>query len=83
MTDEKRTGAAGPYAAAGARALPRTFSALRHRDFRLVWIGAFVSTSGTWMQTLAQSWVVLEITGSAFYLGVDAFLATVPMILFS
>lgn len=35
------------------------------------------------MQTIAQAWVVLEITGSAFWLGVDAFLATVPMILFS
>lgn len=61
----------------------RTFRALRSRDFRLVWISAFLSTTGTWMQALAQSWVVLEITGSAFWLGVDAFLATFPMILFS
>lgn len=59
------------------------FHAFRYRDFRLVWIGAFTSTTGTWMQTVAQSWVVLSITGSAFYLGVDAFLATLPMILFS
>lgn len=59
------------------------FQAFRYRDFRLVWIGAFTSTTGTWMQTVAQSWVVLSITGSAFYLGLDAFLATLPMILFS
>ncbi|MBW3563786.1 MAG: MFS transporter [Acidobacteria bacterium] len=59
------------------------FLALRHRDFRLVWIGAFISTTGTWMQTIAQAWVVLSMTGSAFYLGLDAFLATLPMILFS
>lgn len=59
------------------------FQAFRYRDFRLMWIGAFTSTTGTWMQTVAQSWVVLSITGSAFYLGVDAFLATLPMILFS
>jgi len=63
--------------------LRRTFSALRYRDFRLVWIGAFISTTGTWMQVIAQSWVVLDMTGSAFYLGVDAFLSTFPMILFS
>ncbi|MCA1734430.1 MAG: MFS transporter, partial [Acidobacteria bacterium] len=50
--------------------LRRTFSALRYRDFRLVWIGAFISTTGTWMQVIAQSWVVLDMTGSAFYLGI-------------
>lgn len=61
----------------------RTFRGFRYRDFRLVWTGAFISTTGTWMQTVAQSWVVLTLTGSAFYLGVDAFLATLPMILFS
>lgn len=48
-----------------------------------MWIGALLSTTGTWMQTVAQSWVVLSLTKSAFYLGLDAFLATSPMILFS
>src|SRR5947208_9011782 len=61
----------------------RTFSALRYRDFRLLWFGAFTSTTGTWMQTVAQSWVVLSMTNSAFLLGVDGFLATGPMLLFS
>jgi predicted MFS family arabinose efflux permease len=64
-------------------ALRRTFSALAYRDFRLLWFGAFTSTTGTWMQTVAQSWVVLNITGSAFLLGVDGFLATGPMLFFS
>jgi predicted MFS family arabinose efflux permease len=63
--------------------LARTFSALHYRDFRLLWIGAFTSTTGTWMQTIAQSWVVLSLTNSAFLLGVDGFLATGPMLLFS
>jgi MFS family permease len=63
--------------------LARTFSALRYRDFRLLWLGAFTSTTGTWMQTVAQSWLVLSMTGSAFLLGVDGFLATGPMLLFS
>lgn len=48
-----------------------------------MWIGAVTSTTGTWMQTVAQSWVVLSLTGSALYLGADAFLATFPMIIFS
>ncbi|MEO8216670.1 MAG: MFS transporter [Acidobacteriota bacterium] len=61
----------------------RMFSALHYRDFRLLWGGAFVSTTGTWMQTVAQSWVVLSMTGSALLLGFDAFLATLPMIFFS
>ncbi|HEV7765768.1 MAG TPA: MFS transporter [Thermoanaerobaculia bacterium] len=63
--------------------LSRTFSALRYRDFRLLWFGAFLSTTGTWMQTIAQGWLVLEMTNSAFLLGVDGFLATGPMIIFS
>jgi MFS family permease len=63
--------------------LARTFSALHYRDFRLLWIGAFLSTTGTWMQTVAQGWVVLEMTDSAFLLGVDGFLSTGPMLVFS
>lgn len=64
-------------------ALARTFSALRYRDFRLLWTGAFLSTTGTWMATVAQGWVVLNLTNSAFLLGVDGFLATGPMLIFS
>ena len=63
--------------------LGRMFSALRYRDFRRLWFGAFTSTVGTWMQTVAQGWVVLQMTNSAFLLGVDGFLATGPMLLFS
>ncbi|MGH9421804.1 MAG: MFS transporter [Thermoanaerobaculia bacterium] len=61
----------------------RTFSALRYRDFRLLWLGAFASTTGTFMQTLAQGWLVYTMTGSALLLGVDGFLSTGPMLLFS
>ncbi len=61
----------------------RTFSALRYRDFRLLWLGAITSTIGTFMQMLAQAWLVYTLTGSAFLLGVDGFLATGPMLLFS
>jgi len=64
-------------------ALARTFSALSYREFRLLWIGAFTSTIGTWMQTVAQGWVVLQMTNSPLLLGVDGFLSTGPMLIFS
>ncbi len=63
--------------------LSRTFSALRYRDFRLLWLGAITSTIGTFMQTLAQAWLVYTLTNSPFLLGVDGFLSTGPMLLFS
>ncbi len=63
--------------------LQRTFSALAYRDFRLLWLGAFTSTTGTFMQTYAQAWLVYSLTGSAFLLGLDGFLATGPMLIFS
>jgi len=69
--------------AATTHPFARTFSALRYREYRLVWIGAFLSTTGTWMQTMAQAWVVYSLTNSPFLLGVDAFLSTGPMLLFS
>lgn len=54
------------------------FRALRHRNFLLFWAGAFLSNTGTWMQIVAQNWLVLQLTDSPFWLGVDAFLATAP-----
>src|SRR6478609_1454942 len=48
-----------------------------------MWFGACTSSIGTWMQKLAQSWLVYDISGSAFYLGLDAFLGEIPIMLFS
>lgn len=48
-----------------------------------MWIGACTSSIGTWMQKLAQSWLVLQLSGSAFLLGLDAFLGEIPIFLFS
>ena len=66
-------------------ALRRIAAALTYRDFRILWFGAFTSTIGTWMQRVAQSWLVLTITGtsSAFFLGLDAFLGELPVLLFT
>jgi predicted MFS family arabinose efflux permease len=65
------------------RALRRVAAALTHRNFRVLWIGACVSTIGTWMQKVAQSWLVLTVSGSAFYLGLDSFLGELPILLFT
>ena len=67
----------------GESLFSRTFQAFRYRDYRLLWFGAFTSTTGTWMQQVAEAWVVLSLTGSAFYLGLTSFLGQLPIILFT
>src|SRR5260370_9719870 len=53
--------------------LSRAFSALHHRNFRLFWCGQLISLIGTWMQTIGQAWLVLELShNSALELGVVA-----------
>jgi MFS family permease len=54
------------------------FRALSHRNYRVFWIGAFLSNVGTWMQAVAQGWLVLSLTNSSLWLGIDAFMATAP-----
>ena len=66
-----------------ARGLSRTFSALRHRNYRLFFFGQMVSQVGTWMQTTAQAWLVLELTHSAWLLGLVGVLQYLPIMLFS
>lgn len=58
------------------------FRALRHRNFLLFWSGAFLSNTGTWMQAVAQGWLVLQMS-NAFWLGVDGFMATAPGLVFT
>lgn len=65
------------------RGLAKTFRAFSYRDYRLLWTGAFTSSCGTWMQEVAQNWLVFTITGSEFFLGLDAFLGEVPFLFFS
>jgi MFS family permease len=54
------------------------FRALSHSNYRLFWISAFISNVGTWMQAVAQGWLVLHLTNSPFWLGLDGFMATIP-----
>lgn len=61
----------------------QTFAALRHRNFRLFYTGQMISLTGSWMQALAFSWLVLVLTDSSFYLGLVGALQTLPVLLFS
>jgi len=59
------------------------FSSLKVRYFRIYWLGMFVSLVGTWVQNVAQSWLVFQLTDSAFLLGVVGFLGSIPIFLLS
>lgn len=68
---------------AGKIQLADAFASLRHRNFRLFFITQLISLTGTWMQNTALSWLVYQLTGSKFLLGVVAAAASAPMLLFS
>ncbi|HEX6545340.1 MAG TPA: MFS transporter [Bryobacteraceae bacterium] len=61
----------------------RIFRAFEYRDFRLMWAGACTSSIGTWMQLVAQAWLVYKLSNSAVYLGLDTFCGQIPIFLFS
>jgi predicted MFS family arabinose efflux permease len=61
----------------------RVFRALGSADFRLIFFGSFLSNVGTWLQRVAQSWLIFEMSNSAFLLGLDAFASDIPLLLFS
>ncbi|NTW50582.1 MAG: MFS transporter, partial [Chlorobiales bacterium] len=57
-----------------------TFYALQNRDYRIMWIGSFISNIGTWSQKVAEPWLVFSLSGSAFLLGLNGFAAEVPLL---
>lgn len=58
-----------------------TFRALKHKNFQLFFSGQFVSLTGTWMQSVAQSWLVYRLTGSVVLLGLIGFASQIPVFL--
>jgi MFS family permease len=64
-------------------AFRQNFRALRYRNFRLFWSGQLVSVVGTWMQSVAQGWLMHRLTGSALMLGLLGFAQFLPVLLFS
>jgi MFS family permease len=63
-----------------AARLPGTFRSLRHPNFRLFFFGQLVSLIGTWMQVIAQQWLVYRLTGSAAMLGLVSLLPLLPLV---
>ncbi len=60
----------------------RAFSALGIARYRWIWIGSFISNIGTWVQKVAQPWLILQLSASPFLLGLDGFLQDIPLLLF-
>ena len=61
--------------------LPHGLSALRHRDFRLLWLGTFASNIGSWAQKVTTAWLIYHITNDEKWLGIDAFASGIPTVL--
>lgn len=72
-----------PFMETATPRLRRVFKAFEYRDFRLMWFGACTSSIGTWMQIVAQGWLIYRLSHSAFLLALDQFLAGIPVFLFS
>ncbi|PDW04657.1 MFS transporter [Candidatus Viridilinea mediisalina] len=72
-----------PPAATPRRQAPAMLRALRHRNYRLFFIGQLISLTGTWMQHVAQGWLVLRLTDSPAMLGLVAAVSSLPILLFA
>lgn len=94
MTDIPRSDAAAEREGAPSRgswatylgpftSIYRALPALQFRDFRLFWVGQLISLIGTWIQSVAQQWLVLELTGSAFKLGLVTTVQFIPVLVLS
>jgi len=80
---EEASAATPAFADPADSRLPQVVRALRNPNFRLFWSGNFLSNIGTWMQNVAQGWLVLTLTGSAFWLGVVGFAGSIPFLIFT
>jgi len=78
-----RLSASGPdRGSSGVGALPGFLAALQFRNYRLLWLGAFLSSVGTWTQDVALAWLIHSRIGDPFYLGLRAFAADAPLMAF-
>jgi MFS family permease len=83
MADSTTVSTATPVHAPRRVSLTQTFAAFKHRNYRLWFAGQLTSLSGTWMQNVAQPWLVYDLTKSPMYLGIVSFSSAVPTLLFS
>ena len=83
-TSENRDIAVDPPPAQGSKfRVQAAGRALRHRNFQLFFSGQLISLIGTWMQSVAQSWLVYRLTGSALLLGSVGFASQIPVFMFA
>jgi MFS family permease len=82
MTRSTQVEEGGPVSqtSAAASRRPSTFRALRHYNFRLFFFGQLISLIGTWMQTIAQQWLIYRLTGSAAMLGMVSLVSVLPLL---
>jgi MFS family permease len=71
----------GDFRRRSRRSLDNLSRSFRHRNFRLFFAGQFISLIGTWMQSVAVSWLVYRLTGSSLYLGLVGFASNIPVFL--
>ena len=71
-----------PPPSPSASSLSHAWRALRHRNFKLFFAGQLISLCGTWMQQVAQSWLIYRLTHSAFLLGMVGFSGQIPSFIF-
>lgn len=77
------TSTSAQESAAATSRFPPIFRALRHRNYRLFFIGQLISLTGTWMQSVAQGWLVLRLSNSPAMLGLVAAATSLPVLLLS
>jgi len=82
-TDEVQLPSSPAPSPARKSRLPAAFRSLKHRNFRLFFGGQLISLVGTWMQTIAQSWLIYRLTGSSVLLGLLGFVSQIPIFLLS
>jgi MFS family permease len=73
----------GPQLRPGRFGLPAALASLRHRNYRLLWIGSVISNSGDWMDQIALNWLVYQLTGSGVSLGLLNLCRLLPILLFT
>src|SRR5260370_5810724 len=67
----------------GPSQLPAAFRSLKHRKFQLFFSGQLISLVGTWMQSIAEAWLIYRLTGSSVLLGLLGFVSQIPIFLLS
>lgn len=83
IKDTKKLSESSHLVQTRAFAFPSSLRPLAEKNFALLWVGAFLSNAGFWIQSIGQGWQVLQLTNSALLLGLVTFIATLPNLLLS